>query len=79
MKFIGIIDEFKIYNKALSSSEILSDFNAYEAEDFTVQQNLNYSGLFPIPVFNGSFDTDKILLTESFSRLDETWICFFSR
>jgi hypothetical protein len=64
--FTGIIDEFKIYNRALSSSEILSDFNTYEIEDFTVQQNLNYSGLFPIPILNGSFDTDKILLTNLF-------------
>jgi hypothetical protein len=65
-KFTGIIDEFKIYNRALSSSEILSDFNAYEAEDFTVQGNLNNSGLFPIPILNGSFDTDKILITNLF-------------
>ena len=64
--FDGVIDEFKIFNKALSASEILSAYTAIQNGTVEVQERLHQEGLFENPILNGTFEADMILKNNLF-------------
>jgi hypothetical protein len=58
--FKGLVDEFKVFNYALSSSEIQSLYN--DTPSNTAPSQSTVDGLFNTPILNGSFEGGRPLI-----------------